>query len=332
MHTLKTRRLPAAPKEVGGAARDSSDQPLLRHVSLRTHHGLLLKDFHLLIHNSMEQLKRELTLQQCVGCGGSLRSSGFQSTHRPTHWEDTSHVRPLIQQQGQTRSANSCGVEKEVEGSAGGGLGYSATWGVCGSMQTVLFPSEFVAAVEVEQVGILSREVALKPFRLAVHPEKWRRGRHSESRESPVELLPSRTCAGKEDPGKQEIPQSVRQPKQRQHQEQQRSKACDPWEQRLCGVKVHVSGKCSEVSASLSRHSCAVMLRWGKFLFCRSNDPYATGVLLTPGTCVNGTSLDSAFFVCFLLHYVRGPQRFPVHEVCFLGQRSHCCLGGLSEP
>lgn len=243
---------------------------LLRHLSLRSHHALLLRDSHMLLHNDLDKLKRELTLPQGA-CREYMSSNEFsQCTYQSGHWRDRRQLKPILQPQEQMRDAESCSMGKEDgENSTGNQRSTGripTTWGTWGSVQPVVFPSELVAAFEVEHVDILDPRLVFLPSKLPLYVGKRRKARASlrECQTACVEFPPCQPSAGekaKQGAGQQEIPQAFLQKEQPKRQEHQKLVTRGALEQPICEVQICVNGKCNEVRACLSRHRCAAILR-----------------------------------------------------------------------
>ncbi|CDI87542.1 hypothetical protein, conserved [Eimeria praecox] len=356
-HILKAQHSPEPSPEVAGvvcagAHGAAARTRPLRHVSLRTHHGLLLRDSGVLLHSDLEQLKRELTLPHSSGCREPMGSSG--SCYRGGNAADRRRMRRVPQQKERITLPHSSGcpepmgssgscyrggngadrrrmrrVPQQKEGAcnaSSGGVGtlgegnkiHSAlgtarlptSWDIGDAAKPIIFPSEVVAVVEVAHVDMLPLEVVMMPLKVPSCLEKTQptRPAHREFRATAVDLHPCRTSGGEgaqQTSGQQEVG-SIPQQQQRQPQEQQQQNAHGVQDQRLCEVQISVNGKCNEVRASLSRHSCAAMLSAFKSLKTALRGKELTG--LTSGF----QSFGSA---------VRGPTTFAErasipNEVC----------------
>ncbi|CDJ47237.1 AGAP005082-PA, related [Eimeria brunetti] len=301
-HILKACPSSAAAAEVAGAVRPTARTRLWRHSCRRTHHGLLLRDSHILLHNNLKRLEEQLMLQQFPGFREPMNSYDFQKvTCRSGRWKDRRHVEPVPQPQEDTSARNSCDGGKHegwnLSGSAREVEQIFSSWGTCDFVQPLLFSSELVATVEVERVSTFAPGVVSLPLNMPLYQERTlrrlqKRPLGRDFRTTAFELRSCQRSASKgtqQGSAQQDALRSLPQRKQCWHQEQQQVNAHDEQDQRLCEIQIYVNGKCNEVRASLSRHSCAAIL--SAFDSLKTALPGNDAILFT----AERPSFDSAF-------------------------------------
>ncbi|XP_026191691.1 uncharacterized protein LOC34621999 [Cyclospora cayetanensis] len=168
----------------------------VRHISLRTFHGVLLRDSHILIHPNHQQLKGELESLQPVDHWGFIYTNDDLSklTERKENLNTSSDCRAESGYQHQLPEA----LLGHQGPRADSGFDCSATdytklpsaWNVSGKTQPVLFPSELVATIEIEHSEVCHPAELWLPLRLPVRSED----RHLHL---PATVLPNASAGSK---------------------------------------------------------------------------------------------------------------------------------------
>ncbi|KAL8453097.1 hypothetical protein Emed_000967 [Eimeria media] len=212
--------------DAGGAGR-------VRHVSLRTHHGLLLRDSHVLIHSSIDQLMSEMQSEPSED-----RDSSSCKRQEVGYWRWSSKDSHRLRQRADPGAAATCAAP-------------FTGWGGCTSTSPVLFPSELVAGVHVEHVDLFDPGELLLPFDLR---------RHGATRSEGADASASAAAPFESSDAKEEVSgaeQQVAPTDLAQQRPQQRLASLQG--QQASEIHIRVDGRCSEVSLSLSHSECAAL-------------------------------------------------------------------------
>ncbi|KAL8433179.1 hypothetical protein ACSSS7_004067 [Eimeria intestinalis] len=281
----------------------------VRHVSLRMHYGVLLRDSHVLIHPSLDELMSEMHSEPSEDredspCVGYWRWSSKDShcSGASQHQKET----PLNARRLPGQGAKHCAASTWAAHSTG--------WGGCAGTSPILLPSELVAGVHLEHADVFDPGEMLLPLALR-RPEG---GRPEAAGASASAAAPREAGGGKDKEGAraaQEVASTVltqRLPPQRlaSLQGEQASE-----------IHVRIDGQCSEVSFCLSHSECAALSSTVEALkaaleseeFAAAEGRTAGGVdprLPSPSECNNSQQPVGAD--------VRSSQRIPVYVTAAL--------------
>ncbi|KAL8428229.1 hypothetical protein Efla_005331 [Eimeria flavescens] len=242
-----------APPESSDAASLTGGERV-RHVSLRVNHGVLLRDSHVLIHPSLDQLKLAMQSDE-TSSRRSPSTYNQEAGHR--RWRERKEDPSQSHQQSQQSSSDDSELTRPLgEACEGGGPSapFSA-WDGCAAAHPVLFPSEFVAAIELQHVDAFNPGELLLPLDLQLH-QKIRRPQAATT--------PSATAIGKShdemaDGGDAAKPEAaLLDDREQLHQQRHHSVQ----EEHSSEVHVRIDGNCSEaLSAALAGDKPAGVLR-----------------------------------------------------------------------
>ncbi|KAL8456046.1 hypothetical protein Emag_000121 [Eimeria magna] len=218
----------------------------VRHVSLRTHHGVLLRDSHMLIHSSIDQLMSEMHSEPSEDRGSSpckrqevgyWRWSSKDSHRLRGHGHPEEGRLDAFRQRADPTAAASCAA-------------LFAGWSGCTGTSPVFFPSELVAGVHVEHADVFDPGELLLPFDL-----RGQGATRSKGADAPASAASFESCDAKEEVAGAE--QHVAPTGLTQQLPQQRSASLQG--QHASEIHVRIDGQCSEVSLCLSRRECAAL-------------------------------------------------------------------------
>lgn len=232
----------AASAEFGATAApasSSAESKCLRHANLRTYHGVLLRDTHMVIHRSIDLLKAELfsdksfddqplgIIQESPVRQGWNCVKGLQS---PGHQQHQQQPQVAIEDITQKRRRRSSRDETDSAAS------------VCGATTPVLFPSELVTTIEVEHTDVFHPGELWLPLN---QQAQWET-RQQQNAESVIKSESSSTDLTQHQGG---------QVQQQQHPLPAEQK------QQASQVHIRIDGKCDQIRVALSRSKCASLLR-----------------------------------------------------------------------
>lgn len=242
---------------------------LLRRVNVMTHHGVLLRDSHILFHSNLEQLKKELEPLQSHDSSGSRSGLGaWCSSQRPSR--DRRHCEHLFRSQKYRFGRHRRNIWHHEFGESRSHpmdkTEHSLPRGIKGVAQPILLPSEFGAVIEVKHIDIYdARELFLpRKLRCFLKEQQQLQTQFFSSATTAVGCHPCRRCDTAEKKQTEiqgMIPQSSLQEQKHHRQEEYGIRASDGQAQLRCEVQVDVNGDFGEVEISLSHYGCTTLLR-----------------------------------------------------------------------
>lgn len=227
----------------------------MRRVTLRTHHGILLRNSYIGVHPWLEELKAGMSQSEPISRGtpGNSRGSIRRLFSRRRQGKSERHLRSKHQRQ---EPAPDDGRRKTFWENITSGSGLSiphAGWGIPGLAHPVLFPSELLAAIELEHTDVFDPGEFLLPLKSPLR-KKTRPQRVGA-------LALAGTPSGRHCALAKAAKENVGEGASREWRQEEQQWLAEQEKRQLSELHLHIDGRCDHVKVSLSRSECTTIMR-----------------------------------------------------------------------